>query len=128
MLLRVGSLGMELALSITNMQRKQVNTMKIATSFLAAMLFTAALGTLNNAIAADEDTEKVPLSADSYCHEKFPAIRGRTLGTDDPTLKSADTGDVIDFYGPCNENPTGKDQQWEQQLEQQHRYQSDYED
>jgi hypothetical protein len=128
MLLRVGSLGMELALSITNMQRKEVNTMKIATSFLAAMLFTAALGTLNNAIAADEDTEKVPLSADSYCHEKFPAIRGSTLGTDDPTLKDTDTGDVIDFYGPCNESPTGKDQQWEQQLEQQHRYQSGYED
>lgn len=102
--------------------------MKIATSFLAAMLFTGALGTLNNAIAADEDTEKVPLSADSYCHEKFPAIRGRTLGTDDPTLKTPTTGDVIDFYGPCNESPTGKDQQWEQQLEQQHRYQSDYED
>ena len=102
--------------------------MKIATSFLAAMLFTAALGTVNNAIAADENTEKVPLSADSYCHEKFPAIRGSTLGTDDPTLKDNDTGDVIDFYGPCNESPTGKDQQWEQQLEQQHRYQSDYED
>ena len=102
--------------------------MKIATSFLAAMLFTAVLGTFNNAIAADENTEKVPLSADSYCHEKFPAIRGSTLGTDDPILKDNDTGDVIDFYGPCNESPTGKDQQWEQQLEQQHRYQSDYED
>jgi hypothetical protein len=119
---------MEFAQSIVMKHRKEVNTMKIATSFLAAMLFTGVLGTLNNAIAADEDTEKVPLSADSYCHEKFPAIRGRTLGTDDPTLKDADTGDVIDFYGPCNESPTGKDQQWEQQLEQQHRYQSDYED
>ena len=102
--------------------------MKISTSFLAAMLFTAALGTSNNAIAANEDTEKVPLSTDNYCHEKFPAIQGRTLGTDAPILKDADTGDVIDFYGPCNESPTGKDQQWEQQLEQQHRYQSDYED
>ena len=102
--------------------------MKIATSFLAALLFTGILGTLNNAIAADGDTEQVPLSADSYCHEKFPAIRGRTLGTDAPTLKDADTGDVIDFYGPCNESPTGKDQQWEQQPEQQHRYQNDFED
>jgi hypothetical protein len=27
------------------------------------------------------------------------AIQGRNLGTDDPTLKSADSGDVIDFYG-----------------------------
>jgi hypothetical protein len=128
MLLRVGSLGMELALSIINKHRKEVNTMKIATSILAGVLFIGTMGAINSAVAANEDTEKVPLSADSYCHEKFPAIRGRTLGTDDPTLKDADTGDVIDFYGPCNESPTGKDQQWEQQLEQQHRYQSDYED
>jgi hypothetical protein len=124
----IGALGMGFAQSTVMKHRKEVNTMKIATSFLAAMLFTAALGTSNNAIAADEDTEKVPLSADSYCHEKFPAIQGHTLGMDDPTLKNADTGDVIDFYGPCNESPTGKDQQWEQQLEQQHRHQSGYED
>jgi hypothetical protein len=124
----IGALGMGFAQSTVMKHRKEVNTMKIATSFLAAMLFTAALGTSNNAIAANEDTEKVPLSTDNYCHEKFPAIRGSTLGTDDPTLKDNDTGDVIDFYGPCNESPTGKDQQWEQQLEQQHRYQSDYED
>ena len=103
--------------------------MKIATSlFFAGVLFIGTLGAINSAMAADENTEKVPLSTDSYCHEKFPAIRGSTLGTDDPTLKDNDTGDVIDFYGPCNESPTGKDQQWEQQLEQQHRYQSDYED
>ena len=50
--------------------------MKIATLFLATLLFTGILGTLNNAIAADDDTEKVPLSANNYCHEKFPAIQG----------------------------------------------------
>ena len=95
--------------------------MKIVTSFLAAMLFTSILGTFNNAIAADQDIEKVPRSADnSYCHEKFPAIQGGTLGTDNPTLKSETTGYVIDFYGPCGEEPTGKDQQWEQQLDQEH--------
>ena len=102
--------------------------MKIAISFLAGLLLIGSLGAVNTAIAADNDTEKVPLSADSYCHEKFPAIQGRTLGTDNPTLKSEDSGDVIDFYGPCDENPIGKDQQWEQHLQQQHRYQSDYED
>jgi len=100
--------------------------MKIATSFLAAMLFTSMLGTVNNAIAADNDTEKVPLAPDGYCHKKFPAIEGRTLGTDHPTLGT--TGDVIDFYGPCNEQPTGKDQQWEQKLDQEHRYQNSFED
>jgi len=119
---------MGLAVLVVSLQRKEVGNMKIATSFLAALLLTGILGTLNYAIAADDDTEKVPLSADNYCHEKFPAIQGRTLGTDHPTLQSETSGDVIDFYGPCDENPTGKDQQWEQQLEQQHRYQSGYED
>jgi hypothetical protein len=94
--------------------------MKITKSFLAALLITGTLGTLNNAFAADGDTKQAPLTADSYCHEKFPAIQAGTLGTDNPTLKSAASGDAIDFYGPCNEKPTGKDQQWEQQLEQEH--------
>jgi hypothetical protein len=50
--------------------------MKIATSFLAAALFAGALGTLNNAIAADGYIEKTPLSVNGYCHEKFPATMG----------------------------------------------------
>ena len=35
---------------------------------------------------------------------KFPAIRPRTLDTDHPQLKRPDTGDVIDFYGACDES------------------------
>jgi hypothetical protein len=119
---------MDVAMTIIITQGKEVKTMKITTLFFAGVLFIGTTGAINSAVAAGEDTENVPLSSDSYCHEKFPAIQGHTLGTDDPTLKNADTGDVIDFYGPCNESPTGKDQQWEQQLEQQHRYQSGYED
>ena len=102
--------------------------MKIARSLLAGVLFIGSLGAINGAMAEDGIIEKVPFTADSYCHEKFPAIQGRTLGTDDPTLKSADSGDVIDFYGSCSENPTGKDQQWEQELERQHRFENNYED
>ena len=102
--------------------------MKITKSFLAGLLLVGSLGAVNTAIAADGVIEKVPLTADSYCHEQFPAIQGRTLDTDDPTLKSASTGDVIDYYGPCSETPIGKDQQWEQRLEQEHRYENSYED
>jgi len=102
--------------------------MKITKSFLAGLLLVGSLGAVNTAIATDGVIEKVPLTADSYCHEQFPAIQGRTLDTDDPTLKSASTGDVIDYYGPCSETPTGKDQQWEQRLEQEHRYENSYED
>ena len=100
--------------------------MKIATSFLAGLLLVGSLGAVNTAMAADADIEKVPLTADSYCHEKISAIDGHTLEADDPTLKSASSGDVIDFYGPCSEKPSGKDQQQEQELEREHRLENNY--
>ena len=46
----------------------------------------------------------------SYCHLTFPAIRPETLGTNHPQLKSPTEGDIIDFYGPCNHDPLGKDE------------------
>src|SRR5215510_9431047 len=101
---------MELAISVCRMQQKEVRNMKIATSFLAAVLFTGTLGALNNAIAEDGILSKDHFTGTSYCHEKFPAIRQNTLGNDQPELKDSSTGDVIDFYGPCDENPLGQDQ------------------
>jgi hypothetical protein len=118
---------MDLAIPVVMMQRKEVRNMKIATSFLAALLFTGTLGTLNNVIAEDGMLSKDQLNAGSYCHEKFPAIRQSTLGDDQPALKDSSTGDVIDFYGPCNENPVGKDQVQTQRLEDQHRWETEYE-
>ena len=99
--------------------------MKIATPFLAALLLTGTLGAFNNATAQDGVISKAELSADSYCHEKFPAIRQSTLDDSQRAVKSSSTGDVIDFYGPCNEKPTGKDQDQTQILEQQHRWEMD---
>ena len=101
--------------------------MKIATSILAAVLFTGALGALNNAMAEDGILSKDQLTGSTYCHEKFPAIRQSTLGDDQPALKDSSTGDVIDFYGPCNESPVGKDQVQTQRLENQHRWEREYE-
>ena len=43
----------------------------------------------------------------SYCHMKFPAVRHSTLYSDNPQLKSRDSGDVVDYYGPCDHSPTG---------------------
>jgi hypothetical protein len=123
----VDSLGMDLALPFVRMQRKEVRNMKIATSFLAALLFTGTLGALNNAIAEDGILSKDSLTSDPYCHEKFPAIRQGTLDSDQPTLKDSSTGDVIDFYGACDESPVGKDQVHEQKLDAQHRFEMEYE-
>ena len=102
--------------------------MKIATSFLAALLFTGTLGAFNNAMAEDGILSKDQLTGSSYCHEKFPAMRQSTLGNDEPSLKDSSTGDVIDFYGSCDENPLGKDQIQTQKLEDQLRLEHEYSD
>ena len=53
----------------------------------------------------------MPLTKDAtYCHLRFPAIQPRTLGTNAPKLKSATTGDIVDFYGPCSHDPLGKEE------------------
>ena len=83
---------------------------------LVAGLFTG------TAIAADGVLSKDKLGTANYCHMRFPAIRSSTLGGDHPQLKDADTGDVIDFYGSCDESPTGADQVQSQILEQGHHY------
>ena len=103
--------------------------MKTATPLLAALLLSGSLGVIN-AHAADSDRdgiiEKVPLGLSSYCHQEFRAIDGRTLGTSDP--ETTGNNEIVDYYGPCKEKPTGKDQQTEQRLEQEHRFENNYED
>jgi hypothetical protein len=122
----VGSVGMDLALPAVMTQRKEVRTMKIATLFLAALLFTGTLGAFNNAIAEDGILSKDELAGTGYCHMTFPAIARHTLGNDQPELSS--TGDVIDFYGPCDTDPLGQDQIQDQKLENQHRLETEYSD
>ena len=100
--------------------------MKIATSFLAALLFTGTLGSINTAMAADGVVSKDELATDSYCHEKFTPMTRQTLDADNPVLNNS--GAIIDFYGPCNESPVGEDQIQDQKLEAQHRFTTNYED
>jgi hypothetical protein len=103
--------------------------MKIRTSVFVGLLFLSSLGAVNSVKAENDGViSKQEFTPGSYCHEKFRAMRPSTLDTDNPTLKSSDSGDVIDFYGPCDESPVGKDQIQQQKLEAQHRWASDYED
>ena len=99
--------------------------MKMATLFLAALLFTGILGGLNNAMAEDGILQKDQFAGTDYCHLKFPAIARHTLGDDQPGLSSKD--DVIDFYGPCDENPLGQDQIQAQKRDDQRRWEMEYE-
>ena len=102
--------------------------MKIATSILAAVLFTGTLGVINTATGADGILSKDELTRGSYCHEKFPAMRQSTLDDNQPALKDPSTGDVVDFYGSCDESPTGKDQVQAQKIENEHRLETEYSD
>ena len=96
-------------------------------SNLSMLLVVGVLGASGTALAADGVVVEGQLSPGSYCHEKFPAITERSLGDNQPQLKRSTTGDIIDFYGSCDETPTGKDQVEAQRLDEQHRFTNNYE-
>ncbi len=101
--------------------------MKIATLSLGGLLLAGSLAAFSASASAQDALSKTELSPDSnYCHIQFPAMRPSTLNTDDRSLKRPGTGDVVDFYGPCDESPVGGDQAWSQQLDFEHRLSSDY--
>jgi hypothetical protein len=96
--------------------------MKRIESVLSALVLVTPLAAGGAALAADEGVVlKQEQAAGSYCHMKFPAIRRSTLGDDQPELNDPSSSNAVDFYGPCDEDPTGKDQIETQRLEQQHR-------
>jgi hypothetical protein len=86
------------------------------------------VGSLAGSVFAADGVLLKDEAGENYCHMKFPAIRSRTLDTDHPQLKRLDTGDVIDFYGACDESPTGMDQVISQKREEQFRFGRAYED
>ena len=100
--------------------------MKNAQSLLAALILLGNIIASGAALAADGTISKTEEVPGSYCHEKFPAIEGKSLADDDPTIKSKKSGDVIDYYGPCTESPVGQDQVQEQNLEREHRMENNY--
>ena len=70
---------------------------------------TCAVGTARS-WAGDGVLSKTPAVNGSYCHLKFPAIRSSTLETDHPQSKSSSTGGLVDYYGPCDHDPSGPDE------------------
>ena len=91
--------------------------MKIATSFLAALILVGGLGVKSTFAAAEGVISNATLIPGSYCHLTFPAIREDTLSSDRPVLKDPSEGDIVDFYGPCDHDPLGKDEIESQRLQ-----------
>ena len=100
--------------------------MKKVGSVISAVVLASTL--VGSAYAMDNNDVSSSESADSYCHMKFPAIRPRTLGAQEPQTKSSRSGDVIDYYGACDESPTGQDQVLEQKHDEEFSFGRNYED
>ena len=96
--------------------------MKNAKGLLAALLLAGSFVATGTVWASDAVISKDELTPGSYCHMKFPAIEGRSLDSNNPVLKSPTSGDIIDFYGPCDENPVGQDQVQAQKLDREHQW------
>jgi hypothetical protein len=82
--------------------------MKKTLSFLASLLLSSTLFTSLATVGADELVSRVPADAGAYCHMKFAEMRSDTLGWEKPILDEG-AADVVDFYGPCDYDPTGID-------------------
>jgi hypothetical protein len=93
----------------------------------AAVSAMVLVGSLAGSVFAQDGVIEKEDAAEGYCHMKFPAIRQRTLSSDNPQVKSKTTGDVIDFYGDCNESPTSADQVLEQKHQETFMYTNNYE-
>jgi hypothetical protein len=102
--------------------------MKIATSFLAALLLVGSFGTSGALAAAEGVISNATFTPGSSCHLTFPAIREDTLSWDRPVLKDASSGDIIDFYGSCDHDPLGKDEIASQRRQESERLGVDYGD
>jgi hypothetical protein len=107
---------------------KEKEKMKTKTIGVIASIVVLA-GTLASSVLASDDgvLEKEEMG-NNYCHMKFRAIKDGTLAGNDPQLKDASSGDIIDFYGPCDESPTGKDQVEAQRLDESRHRQLGYVD
>ena len=90
--------------------------MKTAKTIFAALLLVSKIAASSMALADDGAIEK-DVAPGSYCHQKFGAIDPSTLDSDHPSLRDSTSGDIIDYYGPCDETPDGKDQVWQQKLD-----------
>jgi hypothetical protein len=105
---------------------KEVSKMKIVKLSLTIMTLTAALGLGAVSTRAETAISNDVFSNGSYCHTKFESIREGTLASSEPVLKDVD--DIVDFYGPCNHDPLGKEEIQAQRIEEQHRFATEYED
>ena len=106
---------------------EEVREMKTMKTVLSVLFLAGAVG---SSIASAAGTENViskdVLAEGSYCHIKFSAIEERTLSWKRPVLKDPSESDIIDFYGPCDHDPLGKEEIQSQKRDLQRRFEREY--
>ena len=83
--------------------------MRKSLSLLSNLLLSSTLFWGVPSAWAEETILSVPSDTTAYCHLKFPAMREDTLSWEQPALDAA-TGNIVDFYGPCDYDPKGLDE------------------
>jgi hypothetical protein len=83
--------------------------MKKTTSLLSGLFVASTLLWGAATVKADDLVVKTPLEISGYCHMKFPPMRRETLSWTQPVLDES-AGNVIDFYGSCDHDPTGAEE------------------
>jgi hypothetical protein len=80
--------------------------MKKTTALISNLFLSSTLLIGLTTAEADELVFKKAADASAYCHMKFPPMREETLSWVQPVLDES-AGNIIDFYGPCDHDPTG---------------------
>jgi hypothetical protein len=83
--------------------------MKKSVSLVSNLLLSSTLFWGVPSVEAEEVISRVPTDTTAYCHLKFPAMREDSLSWQQPILDPL-TGNIVDFYGPCDHDPTGLDE------------------
>jgi hypothetical protein len=83
--------------------------MKKSVSLVSNLLLSSTLFSGVPSVEAEEVISRVPTDTTAYCHLKFPAMREDSLSWQQPILDPL-TGNIVDFYGPCDHDPTGLDE------------------
>jgi hypothetical protein len=84
----------------------EVSRMKKTISLLSNLLLSSTLFWGVPPLAANELVETEVVDLAGYCHMKFAPMHETTLSWDRPELNT-DAEKSIDFYGPCDYDPTG---------------------
>jgi hypothetical protein len=83
--------------------------MKRSISLLCSLPLSAALFWAVPSVEAEQMISSIPTDVTEYCHLKFSEIRADSLSWERPVFDFS-TGDIMDFYDPCDHGSLGSDE------------------